>query len=498
MAAISTDETLQPTLYTPGRSRTSPTLRRADRAVVSRWCYGVTPDLAREVKAAGSGLDWFEEQLATAYDGRDDVEDWWPALSADPSSPTVRGADAWDLAAAYSCSLLARRMTSPHQVLERMTEFWENLLHVPARPDAQVRYRADYGRTIRAGALGSYADLLTAAICHPAMQLYLSGNLSAAEHPNENLGRELLELHTVGVGNYTEADVKNSARILTGFTVDPSAATAAGYDPQRHWTGPVTVMAKRAAWPAPFRSDNADPDGRAVVSDYLGYLARHPATARRIAQRLAMVFVRDSPPPALVAELAEVYLAHDTEIVPVLRALVTSPYLAASAGAKLRDPAHDLVATHRVLGSRFARPVDWQSAANQLYHQLDGIGAAPMTWPSPNGAPIVGAPWATPVRALVSADVHYSAAGGWFPSAGVTYPDPRRFMPRKKMAFRAWVDHLSRVFLGRRSTRTLLEACCRATGLLPTDVVRRSGSWTGVDFPNLLIVLLDTPAHYYH
>jgi uncharacterized protein (DUF1800 family) len=498
MAPTSSAQRLRPSPYTPGRFRLSPTLKGTDRLIASRFGYGTTPSLAREVVAAGGGLAWFEEQLATAYDGSADVARWWPALLAEPTSASVRSADVSDLSTDYPSWLLARRIVSPRPVLEKITEFWENLLHVPSRPDAQIRYRADYGRMIRAGALGSFAELLTAAIQHPAMQLYLSGNLSTAEHPNENLGRELLELHTVGVGNYTEADVKSSARILTGFTADPSARQEPLYVPERHWTGRVKVMQRRAGWPAPFTSANRDPDGRPVVAAYLGYLARHPATAHRIAQRLAMVFVRDSPPAELVAELAGVYLDSDTEIVPVLQHLVRSPYFAASAGTKLRDPAHDLVATHRVLGSRLQAPVSWESAANQLYHQLNGIGAAPMTWPSPNGAPIVAAAWATPVRALVSADQHYSAAGGWYPAVGITYPRPRSFLPRRRMVFRKWVDHLSRTFLGRRSTATLLEACCVATGLQPTDVIKRSSTWAGVNFPNLLIVLLDTPAHYYH
>ena len=129
------------------------------------------------------------------------------------------------------------------------------------------------------------------------MLMFLGNAGSTKAHPNENLGRELLELHTVGIGNYTEEDVKNSARILTGHRADLYKTWEPYYSAKDHWTGPVQVMG--------FRHPNADADGRAVTDAYLSYLAHHPATARRIATKLVKAFVADAVPTTLVDRLAE-------------------------------------------------------------------------------------------------------------------------------------------------------------------------------------------------
>ena len=94
------------------------------------------------------------------------------------------------------------------------------MLHVPVSGDAHFTWRVDYGDTIRKHALGRFDQLLAATTTHPAMLIFLSAATSTKRAPNENLGRELLELHTLGAGNYDEDDVKASARILTGYHVD--------------------------------------------------------------------------------------------------------------------------------------------------------------------------------------------------------------------------------------------------------------------------------------
>ena len=222
-----------------------------------------------------------------------------------------------------------------------MTEFFENHLHVPVQDDGVFGFRAAYGKLIRSHALGRFDQMLVAAITHPAMGTSLDNASSTKSAPNENLGRELLELHTVGRGNHTEDDVKNSARILTGYRVDMWRTWNAWYDLPSHWTGPVNVLG--------FSHANAAADGRPVAEAYLTYLAHHPATARRLAKKLAVRFVSDSPSDGLVQHLADVYLANQTAIVPVLQALVAHPEFGASPGAKVRTPTDDVVATYRAL-----------------------------------------------------------------------------------------------------------------------------------------------------
>ena len=483
--------------YRPGRYRGgAPLLPTASRHLVGRFSYGVTPALARQVRAAGGARRWFEAQLdpGSIPDRRaDELVTWWSGLSRGPAELWQRQRDeiegGWEVMFDYQRWVLLRRMRSRRQVLEVMTELWENHFNVPVAGDVQFTWRKDYGDVIRAHALERFDDLLHAVITHPAMLISLDNVGSTAAHPNENLGRELLELHTVGRGAYTEADVKDSARILTGWSVDMWNTFAREYVTKAHARGPVRVM--------DFSHANASADGRAVTRAYLRYLAHHPATAQRVARRLAVKFVRDDPPQALVDRLAEVYLANGTELRPVLRALVGSEAFAASVGAKVRDPGEDLVASYRALDVDLARPPATGAeryGANALLWQVAAIGIRPFYWPRPDGQPIDNASWASPSRMRASMEVHYSLSGTWWPNQGVTYHPPTWWVPAFPIRFDLLVDHLSQVILHRRSTAQLLEACCQAVDVAPRDRITRDHPLVRWSMPRLLTTFLDSPA----
>ncbi len=477
----------------PGRYPATPLLSVPARHLVNRFSYGITPELADEVRAAGGHLAWFDQQLETAYDGSaDNLCDWWPDLHLDPATLWQRQVtgvkDGIAMMQEYGRRILLRRMTSPRQVLEVMTELWETLLHVPAGADGVFVYRTEYGELVRAHALGRFEDLLVGAVLHPAMLTYLGASTSTKAHPNENLGRELLELHTVGLGSYTEDDVKNSARILTGFGIAADRSGAA-YDPRAHWTGPVRVMG--------FSDANAAPDGSDVARRYLSYLAHHPSTARRIATRLARAFVSDAPPPGLVERLATAYLANDTAIAPVLRVLVSDPEFGTAVDAKVRDAERDVVATYRLLGVQLPRPRSVMSAANQVNDQAAGLGLAPFQWPRPDGKPIANAAWTSPTRILGSMSLHWTMAGRLWPMQDIRFRSYADWLPRSgSLEFRDVVDHLSRLLLHRPSTDVLLEACCIATGLDRGARVEPGRGLTGWAWPRLLAAVLDSPDFY--
>ena len=295
----------------------------------------------------------------------------------------------WEVMANYQRRALQRRIRTNRPVLEMMAEFWENHLNVPVNGDAQFTYRASYGDHIREHALGKFSDLLVGAITHPAMLIYLDQATSTKRHPNENLGRELLECHTVGEGSFTEDHVKASARILTGYTVDMWETWQALYNPEEHWRGPVKVMG--------FKDSNKKKDGQDLTRRYLEYLAHHPATARRIAQKLAVKFVRDDPSAALVARLAKVYLKNDTEIAPVLRALVDVAGVPALGGAEGPRPRRG----HRGDVPRCSAS-GWTSRgtttppSTRCCGRPASIGIYPLAWPRPDGQPIDNATWSTP------------------------------------------------------------------------------------------------------
>jgi hypothetical protein len=482
--------------YRPARYRGgAPLLKPAGRLLVGRFSYGLTPALARQVRQRGGPHAWFEWQLAPGDipdAAADDLVTWWPGLAFEGAASwdrQIREIEfGWEVMHDYQRWVLQRRRASKRQVHEVMAEFWEHHLHVPALGDSAFVYRKRYGDTIRAHALGRFDEMLRAAITEPSMLLYLDQAVSTKAAPNENLARELLELHTVGRGNHTEDDVKNVARVLTGWRVDRGRTWAYDYAPEWHAIGPVQVLDWSHA--------NALPDGRAASYSLLRHLAHHPATAARIARKLAVKFVSDDPPEALVDRLAQAYLDHDTAIKPVLRVLVTSPEFRASEGQKVRDPNEDVVAAFRLLGVKVSRPTSERSAANAVLWQAGSLGALPFGWPRPDGQPQTSRAWSSPARLLGSMRGHWALSGGWWPSEDVRYRSAPSWVPRFPMRFDLLVDHLSRVLLHRPSTAALLQACCEATDIRPGEKITRDHPLMRWKMNRALATILDSPAYY--
>ncbi|HWA93816.1 MAG TPA: DUF1800 domain-containing protein [Terracidiphilus sp.] len=246
------------------------------------------------------------------------------------------------VAAEVIAERLTRDIYSNAQLQEVMTDFWLNHFNIYLRKNQNMPYAlAGYARdTIRPHALGRFEDLLEATAHSPAMLMYLDNVSSvgpdsiavgrikriAARRPNlakklpeglnENYARELMELHTVGVnGGYTQADVTQVARILTGWTVEkPEQGGGFTFNPNRHEPGAKTVMGVKY-------KENGEREGE----ELLHALASSPATAHFISRELAIRFVSDDPPPKLVDRMAKTYLASDGDIKAVLKTLFHSP-----------------------------------------------------------------------------------------------------------------------------------------------------------------------------
>lgn len=374
--------------------------------------------------------NWLNEQLDPASvpdPGGDDVRALYPELGWD--IPTTRAnidEFSWDSMHATACGTLALATWSQRQLFEAMVDFWSNHLNVTCPSDGVWDNRADYDRTvIRRYAMGKFSDMLAASAVHPAMLNYLNNNTSTKTQPNENYGRELLELHTVGVdAGYTEAEVLSSARIMTGWSTD--GAGLAIYRSTWHWKGTVSAMG--------FSHANASSDGRAVVTAYLSHLAHHQRTATRLATKLCERFVSDTPPAGLVSRLANIYLNNDTAIVPVLRELFTSNEFWTSQGVKIRRPYEDLVATVRTLGHQILPASRGASARRHgvqaLYWTAAEMRQPPLQWGLPTGYPDEASAWRSADIAVSRFNSHRNIAETWWPgSDDLAVVPPATFLP---------------------------------------------------------------------
>jgi uncharacterized protein (DUF1800 family) len=274
--------------------------------------------------------------------------------------------------------------------VERLVWFWSN--HFCISADKIPAMAGGYEReAIRPHVLGHFADLLLAAESHPAMLYYLDNVQSMGAQSiaginrdkglNENLAREILELHTLGVrSGYSQADVTSFANVLTGWTwVQPSEPDHGGefaFVKRLHQPGEQSVLGKR--YP-----DTGVDQGRAVLAD----LARHPATAEHIAQKLARHFVADLPPPALTAKLAKIFRDSDGNLKEVTKGLLRAEESWTPQRQKLKSPAEWIAGALRLTGAQQAIPI------GRVMNAQATLGEPLWRPPAPNGYADTEAAW---------------------------------------------------------------------------------------------------------
>src|SRR3954451_8999133 len=256
--------------------------------------------------------------------------------------------------------------------------------------------------------------MLWAMITHPAMIVYLDNQNNTKDGGNQNLGRELLELHTLGVdAGYKQADVEGAARLLTGLSIDPNSL-AFVYRPEQHYVGKVKIFGH--VYP-----NATAAGGLATVKSLINTLAMHPKTAHYLALDLARRFVSDAPSERLVKQLAAVYLKNKTAVVPVLRALFRSPEFAKSVGQKYRRPFEHATASMRALGMRMGDRTQFVQSLGDLRYWLDSLGQAPLGCPTPDGFKDFQRPWLSSAGVLGRWNLDMSLAGQW--RKGFSAPD---------------------------------------------------------------------------
>src|SRR5215469_11122324 len=290
---------------------------------------------------------------------------------------------------------LLRALYSPAQLRELMVWFWLNHFSV-FQHKADLRWLiGDYEeRGIRAHALGHFRELVLATLEHPAMLEYLDNAQNAAGHVNENYARELMELHTLGVnGGYTQQDVQQLARVLTGVGVSAGPAPhlkaewqalyvrrgGFEFNPARHDFSAKVLLGK----PLTAR-------GFAEVEQAVTLIVRQPACARFISRELATYFVGDNPPPRLVAAMAQTFQQSDGDIAATLRTLLLAPEFSA-ARPTFKDPARYVLSSVRLA-------YDGRTITNvrPLLDWLNALGEGPFGRQTPDGYPLNAASWESP------------------------------------------------------------------------------------------------------
>lgn len=275
-------------------------------------------------------------------------------------------------------STILRAIYSRRQLHERMVEFWSDHLNIYFwKSGVPERKPVDDRDVIRAHTLGRFPQLLLASAASPAMLIYLDNAFSYAGHPNQNYAREVLELHALGLGNFTQADVEEVARCFTGWTIDFNSESATYgdfiFEPGRHDDGDKTVLG------IPIPAGGGVRDGQIVI-DILTLNERvAPITARFLAAKLANRFWGYRPPTELVDSAVQAYLDQDGDIRAMLRAILAERWMEL-APPKFRRPFHLAVSVLRAAAAE-VRNYD------VLSHVIDTMGQHPFYWPPPNGYP---------------------------------------------------------------------------------------------------------------
>ncbi len=430
-----------------------------DMALLDRLSWGINASSAAHLQAIGTDR-WLAEQLHPA------AKEALPpnVRSAIEAMPDVH-AFAFDIANAFDAQARAanqiadpdakksaqqafqqamgergkqaaarsilRALYAPDQLRERMTWFWFNHFNV-VQSKANLRILVgDYeDRAIRPFALGRFHDLLMATLYHPAMLRYLDNADNAAGHINENYAREIMELHTMGVGSgYTQGDVEALARILTGVGIDlkpedpklkPELQTqlvregAFEFNPARHDYGDKTFLGHVIR-------------GRGLpeVDEAIDLLVRHPATASHLARQIATYFVADNPPEALVKQMAQTFKSTDGDIAAVLATMVHAPEFAASLklGAKFKDPMQYVLSAVRLA-------YDDKVILNTqpIQNWLNRLGEGLFNHDTPDGYSLISASWNGPgqmmVRFEIARQIGSSSSGLFKPEAPGSVDQP--------------------------------------------------------------------------
>lgn len=485
-----------------------------------RFAMASTPALAQTIREVGP-LQWLNDQLFTppseaALDKK--MSRLWPTYKMTDEAigdkwgrslinnrmignvhPEYRRVMSQQIQIAYGA-------WTPRQAHATLVFFMDNHFSVD-----MIRSTANYTshswlKLLLEKSAGKFSDLVYETTKHPVFASYLDNHLNQKGNINENLGRELLELHTLGVnGGYTEKDVLNSALTLTGFGWSAYGTRHEFYNPNWRHTGDVQVL----GW-SDRGLNSSTANAHKVLRDYTTYLARHPSTADYLARKLIQFYVTDIEPPRdFVNRVAQAYLRADTDVRYAVMEIARSPEFAASSGNKTKTPQHLATSAMATVGFE---PIDpnkvWDPVAKSghtnarviahIGEYLHRANHLPRAHPSPNGYPMDASHWFGPSNIVGSFNLLTHIALAADSEMHSFKGDPMAFFGAKStMTCRPIADLMRKKLLGnipvstytmRQVSRTLAGGGVDDSKPLPADPAQRMER-----FQRATAVLLCTP-----
>jgi uncharacterized protein (DUF1800 family) len=361
--------------------------RAAVRRLFDRFGFGARPG---ELNAAtAKGFDRTAAAILSTVDDPGAKATPPPVLDGEPDRSKQQDVEARrkaqdqlrDQQTAITIWWLDRMVASDAPLLERITWFWHGHFATSAQKVRSARLMLQQNQTLRQHALGDFSVLAKAMVVDPALLVWLDGQKNTAKAANENLARELMELFTLGVNQYTEQDVRESARALTGWKVNRDAMTAT-FTPKQHDAKDKTVLGHT---------------GKLDAQSLVDILVAAPPSPRFIAQRLWYRLVSTNPPGEdSVVRLVSAY-GPGRDVSAMLKAIIAEPAFKAEASTMVKQPVEWAVGLMRAFGIRPAQLPDPDQ--KKLLAGLRGMGQVPFLPPSVGGWPGGGA-WLTTASGL--------------------------------------------------------------------------------------------------
>jgi hypothetical protein len=479
--------------------------------ILHRFTYGPTQQLLTDVRKTGVD-NWFEKQLDHLSISDSEVETFvskwdmfnyihkdmtflWPIAEAEADiNKGQLYSSHWMAGRILNLYTVVQQTHSNRQVFEMMVEFWHNHFNITTIGDDTKDGHLDWHtndfnkKVIRQHALGKFEDMLQISALHPAMIVSLDGELSTKELPNENYGRELLELHTVAPkSGYTQADILDAAKLFSGLRVKwPERYYQRGKKPQLQGRNTFIDMSDVASmihaerqiygtfkvmgWQ---RTVSTESEVLPAIQSLLSYLASHPETAKTIALKLGRRFVEDVPSKKFMDDIASVFTTSKGDTKTLLRAVYRHPDFENAIGAKLKRPGEDYVSVARALNvwPNFSKLGVWKGITKDfafvspiVQQDLSRMAHIPLGWPFPDGYPDVATTWVNANSQIL----RWNMFGTFLQGDGWNQPDLGKLFPTAGKDIDSHIDAIARTLLltelGSADRKSIKNAVTRAFG----------------------------------